>query len=346
MLLWLDSFDNFGTSTGSAPSPAGVIERKYSGIVYFESIMDIETGRLGGYCLNLPWNSINYPRCQPLALTTNSTLIIGLAVKVLTPGVADRFLNFAHSTNRGVNLRYITGELAIYDRSGAQLEITSGLGWTSGTWKYVECKIVCDVSGSYTVKVDGVIKLSGSAVDTRPAVGQDYNSSFQLQASQASAGNVHIDDLYCCDGSGTANNDFLGNVRVEAIRPDAAGDSTQLTPSAGNNYECVDEEVCDDDTTYVESVTIGQKDLYGTDAAISETIFGVQANTDCRETDASSFDIKTLCKSGGNESADVGQAIGGTDYVTKTRILETDPADSNPWTASGINAAQFGLEVA
>ena len=29
-LLWVDGFENYGTSTGSAPSPAGIMARKYN----------------------------------------------------------------------------------------------------------------------------------------------------------------------------------------------------------------------------------------------------------------------------------------------------------------------------
>ncbi|GAJ22505.1 unnamed protein product, partial [marine sediment metagenome] len=45
---------------------------------------------------------------------------------------------------------------------------------------------------------------------------------------------------------------------VETLRPNAAGDETNLTPMGnGANWECVDEAVADEFTTYVEKIGYG-----------------------------------------------------------------------------------------
>lgn len=343
MLLWVDGFDNYGTSVGNVPSPTGVISRKYS-LVGAESWIEMGVGRLGGYAIRLVWDQTCY--FSPGTLTTNATMIVGFAFKVGQLPTSDaKFLIFYDGVTSGVNFKLTPdGEISVY-RSTTLLGTTSGASLSGGAWRYIEVKVVCSDTGSVVVRVDEDVKLTLSSVDTK-AGSNDYHTTFRFTGiSTGSSGAIQIDDLYCCDGSGIANNDFLGNVRVVAIRPDAAGDSTQLTPSAGANYECVDEEICDDDTTHVESATVGHKDLYGTDAAVTGDILGVQVNTDCKETDATSFDLKTVCKSNTTESADVGQAIGSTDYVTKTRVLEEDPHTSTAWVAAGVNAAQFGLEI-
>ena len=74
-------------------------------------------------------------------------------------------------------------------------------------------------------------------------------------------------------------------------------------------------------------------------------IVGVQINTDCRDTDLNTFNVKTQIKSGGTESAGAAQAIALTNYVTTTRISETDPNTGSAWSAAAINAVQFGVEV-
>ena len=51
-LLWIEGFEGFGTTTGAAPKPAGAMGRKYPFIAQ-EGSMDIETGRDGGYCIEL-----------------------------------------------------------------------------------------------------------------------------------------------------------------------------------------------------------------------------------------------------------------------------------------------------
>ena len=62
-----------------------------------------------------------------------------------------------------------------------------------------------------------------------------------------------VDDLYVLDGTAStpANNDFLGDVRVEGLDPNAAGSNAAWTPSAGANYACVNETPPTDDTSYV-----------------------------------------------------------------------------------------------
>ena len=49
------------------------------------------------------------------------------------------------------------------------------------------------------------------------------------------------------------------------LRPNAAGGNTGLTPSAGANWECVDEETPDEDTTYVYITDADGYDTYTTD---------------------------------------------------------------------------------
>ena len=52
---------------------------------------------------------------------------------------------------------------------------------------------------------------------------------------------------------------------VETLRPNAAGDLTECTPSAGDNYECVDEPEQDGDATYVAAEEETATDLYNLD---------------------------------------------------------------------------------
>jgi hypothetical protein len=231
-------------------------------------------------------------------------------------------------------------------RRGTTVLATSVAAFGVEVWRYIEFKVVCnDTTGSYELRIGEETVLSATDVDTKAGT-HDYHDSFRFYgAGLTDADATIIDDCYILDGSGTLN-DFLGNVRVLTIRPNAAGDTTEWAPSAGDNYAAVDEEVCDDDTSYVEDDTADQTDLYNY-GAISATagVIGVQVNTDCRETDATSFSLKTVCKSGATTDADAGQAIGSASYVTRTRILETDPDTAAAWTAGGVNAAQFGVKV-
>ncbi len=335
-LLWIDGFEGYGTSTGSAPSPTGVMGRRYS--MVSESGIDIETGRLAGYCMELASSSCEV--ATP-ALTTDATLIIGFAFKI-TSGGANNIVVMRTGTTTGMGVRWLdTGELSV--RLGTStIDTTTTLGLLPNTWYWLEFKVVTNNStGSYELKIGGTTALSGSSIDTQPGASA-YHDNVYFSSSLS----LSIDDLYICDSTGSLNNDFLGNCRVLAIRPTADGTTTDWTPSAGDAYSCVDEHPINDDTDYVESDTTDTLDLYGY-ADISDVgdIFGVQINTCCRETDATNFSLKTTIRSGTTNYDDSAQVIGTTNYINKKRIAEVDPDTSAAWTISGLNAAEFGIKV-
>jgi hypothetical protein len=344
MLLWIEGFEGFGTTIGSAPSPTNVVSRKYSGVSN-ESDMDIEVGRLGGYCIEFPYTG-RTQYLSPAALTINSILVVGVAVRFTTLGNSS-FLRFYDGATLGMNVRLtINGELAVY-RGTTLIATTSGLGIQIATWYYVEFKVLCHASaGSYELRVGEETVLSATGVNTQ--VGSNaYHTTFQLAQYTVDAP-TQFDDTYCLDGSGSVNNDFLGNMRVNAIYPNADTVAKAWTRSAGSdNYVLVDEVVCDDDTTYVESETTDQKDLYEYSplSGVVSAIKGIQINTICRETDAESFDLVTVVKSGSTESDNSPQAIGSTNYVVKRRIVELDPDTGLAWTVSGVNAVQAGIKM-
>jgi hypothetical protein len=344
MLLWIDGFDSYGATAESAPSPSTILQRKYLSYVNTYSDIKIGAGRLSGYSLKMPLETEGAAYIGTPVLTTDPTLIIGGAFKfVRYDATTQPFLTLYDGATRGVNIRWTpTGQFAIYNQD-TLLGTTGGTALSTGIWYYVEFKIYCHESaGTYEVHVGEVSVGSGSSLDTMAGSDSFYD---RVRITGCYGSSYYIDDFYICDSTGAANNDFLGNVRVQALRPSAAGDSTQLTPSTGDNYTCVDEEVCNDDTDYVESGTVGHKDLYTFGDTTVSHVKGVMVCTDCRETDATSFSLTTVCKSGATESDDSAQPIGTTSFITKRRLLETDPNTATAWTVSDLNAAQFGVKV-
>jgi hypothetical protein len=343
MLLWIEGFDNFGTS--GAPTPTGSIGRKYPTLAS-ENKMVVVVGRLGGYALAPNYDNTCY--LSPGALTTNATMVLGFAVKFPVNLYAPRFAALYDGTTRSIGVsRGNDGEL-IVDCAGTVLGTTVGAGITTDAWYYIELKVVCNANGSVVLQVGEQTVLSLPDVNTKAGT-NDYHTTFRLMGTcTGTVGEAtRYDDLYCLDGTSAINNDFLGNMRVATMLPEAAGDSTDFTPSAGDNYACVDENPSNDDTDYVEDATTDHTDLYNYTAltAISSGIVGCQVNTVCRETDATSYNLKTVCKSDDTASDDAGQAIGTTSYVNRKRIIETDPDTGVAWLQAGLNAAQFGVKV-
>jgi hypothetical protein len=340
MLLWIEGFEGMGATDSAAPAPAGVMSRKYVNVLQSD-YQYLMAGRTGGHCLEMRgWGGFSTP-----ALTTNATVVVGFGFYFAA--IANvRIMSLSDGATEGINLRMeTTGELAIY-RGTTFLARTTGLGLTNATWYWIELKVYChDTSGTYEVRVGGVNKLSASGVDTKAG----SNAYHNIATIPAPNGTVRYDDIYILDGSGAANNDFLGNMKVVGVFPNGdVGGYTDFTPSSGtDHYALVDENPTNDNTDYVESSTTGHKDLwdYGAVSGLGAAIAGLQVNTEVRETDASSFSLITLIKSGATESADSAQAIGSTNYKTLRRISETDPATGAAWTVSGVSAAQFGVKV-
>jgi hypothetical protein len=170
---------------------------------------------------------------------------------------------------------------------------------------------------------------------------------------------TQFDDFYLLDDQGSApTNDFLsgpitgGDVFVKRIRPEAAGVSTQFTKTGVANWSDVAEDKEDGDSSYVESKTATEKDLYNYEDispfGIGE-IFGVIAKPVLKKTTGGSRTYRLLCKSNATEDPTGTRYASAGSYVRQTYIWETNPDAALPvgtaWTVDTFNAAQFGLEI-
>jgi hypothetical protein len=340
-LLWVDGFEGYGETVDGSPAPTGVLQRKYS-VTAGTTTMLTKAGRYGGMCIYFGGSTNSL---FTASLTTHDTLIAGCGWYNNNAGDC-AILTFADTGTYGMWVRKKSGvgELELM-RGAAVVDTTSGLGLSLSTWYYVEMKIKChDSTGTYEVKVGGSTVLSATGVDTKISSNNYHDSAgFRPVASRA----PNYDDFYICDGSGAINNDFLGDCKIVRIDPngdDTANWSTS-TPSA-NHYENVDEVETDDNTSYIEETTTNTTDLFDYENVSGlSSIKGVQICTECRETDANSYSIKTPIESGGNQYDDSAQTIGTPNYVTKVRVAGTDPDTGALWTESGLNAAKFGVKV-
>lgn len=340
-LLWIEGFEGFGTTTGGAPLPAGALARKYVDVTR-EFVMNIEDGRISGYCLEIDDTSAQF---STPVLTNNATMTFGTAFR--SDGSDDYPIVALYDGNqKGINIRldHATGEISLW-RDNNWIAATTGLGIQVNTWYYVELQVTCDnVTGAYEVRVGENDVLSDSGLDTQAGSNAYHDRVVFLPGAACLA---RWDDIYVCDGSGTDNNDFLGNCKVTPLYPDGDDTDNWTTACQANHYENVNMNPSDEDANYVEEDTVNVTDLYDYDdlGGGIASVFGLQINTECRETDANSFDIKLPVDSNGTQNDGAALTIGTTDWVTKTRLVETDPDTGNLWTVNAINAAKFGIKV-
>jgi hypothetical protein len=341
-LLWLDGFEGYGETIDANPAPSGVLQGKYCPASSTNTML-IRAGRHGGFAIyyGSSTNELRTPH-----LTTHDTMIVGCGFYRSTLD-ACAIMSFIDTGTLGMWLRVKqeTGELELLRGGATLIATTSGLNIGLSNWHWIEMKIKCHSSaGEYEVRVGGETVLSATGVNTKEG-SNDYHDTFGFRPVPSEA--PMYDDLYVCDGSGSINNDFLGDCKIVRIDPD--GDDTTnwgtSTPSA-NHYENISEVEGDEDTSYIEETASSTLDLFDYEAVAGlGTIYGVQICTQCRESDAASHSLITPIESGGNQYDDSAQVVGTPDYITAVRVAGTDPDTSSLWTMSGLNAAKFGVKV-
>jgi hypothetical protein len=325
MLLFMDGFDHYVT--------ANILSKWTSGGGNI-----INPGRTGIGCLQVP---ITLTKTLP---SSYSTIITGFALYVagFTNDAYVVKFNDGATTHLGI-ITTTDGRFAVRRGDGTWLGVTATSPVTLFTWNYVEFKATIDDSvGSYEIRVNGVTILSATGIDTRNG-GASTANTYSLDADS----NYYYDDLYVCDDSGSINNTFRGDVKIECLFPTSDGYLTQFTPSTpGDHYTLVDEAAPDGDTTYVYTSGIGNIDSYGFSnlTVISGSVLGVQVLPYARKDDAGSRSFAPMIYISGVAYSGEAISIGNT-YVYYPEIFDLSPATSSAWTIAEVNASEFGTKL-
>lgn len=137
---------------------------------------------------------------------------------------------------------------------------------------------------------------------------------------------------------------------TETLRPNDVGDESNLSPSAGDNYACVDEAEPDENTTYVETTSTSYlRDLYEVEAS------GVGAGTINSVTvyfriatepfaKATTYG-KAAIKSGTTADDGDEESLSDDEYVTYSHTWTENPDTSAAWTWSDIADLQIGVSL-
>ncbi len=283
-----------------------------------------------------------------------STIVVGFAVRSTGWDNNVQLLQLSESGTNHIQLRTTAAGRLQVCRSTTQIGSTGTATLTTNLFYYVELKVtIHDSTGSFEVRVNGTTDITGSSLDTRNGGTSGVIDTLVLGDNTGSAPNFSVnldwDDLYVLDTSGSSpTNDFLGDVRIEALLPDNNGNSSQLVGSDGNstnNYQLVDESAPNGDTDYVESSTVGDKDTYsyGNLTSTTGTVYGVQILPYAKKTDAGVRSIKSVARLSGTETDSSDKTL-STSYGYLPDIRETKPG-GGAWSISDVNSAEFGVKV-
>ena len=158
---------------------------------------------------------------------------------------------------------------------------------------------------------------------------------------------AYFDDFYVDELSGETPSAPSGR-RFHYQAANGAGVNAQFTPSAGSNYQNVDETPPDGDTTYNKALVAGKKDTFTVATftlAADHVIRAVIPTAVVRKTDAG-LDTKLILHAyDGATYQESAQKSVATAYgeIWDRMLLQND---STAWNETDFNSYQFGYESA
>jgi len=271
-------------------------------------------------------------------LTARDEYYVAFLYKFNVLDTAGNFFNFMNGST-------ILGSL-YHGYNATVLTATKGPSFTSlgvGTKQFtsgqellieINYKPATDATGKFIVKINGIIDLNLTNIISA-------SNALQIDRIQI-GGNVHNT---ACDNIIVDSSEWIGNTKITGVTPSASGNYTQWTPSAGDNYDCVNE-IPASDTDYVSTNTIDMIDTYAMGNMPSEAV-----SIKCV---SSHFRAKTEGAPTPTKIAPVFR-IGGTDYIGTENIISTsflsysqvwenNPATSSSWAVNEVNSLEGGVK--
>lgn len=328
---------------------AAQIERVWDGTTIGSNLPAIETigGRRSGACITLGGNLEFIQK----GFVGSKTMVIGWAGRMQIPASNTSFMQVWGSQGRHLSFQVTSNGAIRITNSTVEIAISADDVVVDDVFQYYEFKFTIDpTTGIVEARVDGVEVLNETSQDT-------FNDGSELAYGiifrcPAISNGHRIDDVYILNDSGGAPyNDFLGDIRVDALLPTGDGALSQFdtaTPSS-NHWENVDDNPADDDTSYNESATANDEDLFTFPAlpviTPAHTVFGVKVVATLNKSDAGIQDFRMVCRPDAT-SFDSGTDLPcQTDFRFHEHIFEEDPDASAPWTTATIDASEFGVKV-
>ena len=237
------------------------------------------------------------------------------------------------------------GELIAYRRDYVFNTVlhTTAVGLIqASTWHYIEVKIFfSDTVGTVEFYVDGVSAGGSTGLDTCYITGEGAVGVFF-------GGRGWIDDVYVNDGSGSYNNDFLGDVTIETVRPTSDSSPLQWTATPGATHYTGIDEAAYSATDYITHDVVGERDQFGIGNLTTNpsSIHAVAVNSNATKTDTGSVSLKQYIKSSASENLSAADALAYGSVLNYQHIVERDPNGTIAWTKSAVDAAEIGVEVA
>lgn len=330
-LLFMDGFDHYATAdilkkwdlSGGAPAIGA-------------------TGRRGGG--GISFNGSAVAPSITKNITAGATFVVGFYFKPTTLGGSARIIaTFLDSGSQQCEIRVNTsGTLSVTRNGSALTDGTSTNTLTLDAEYFLEWKVTIANSisaGTCVVRLNGTDWITVATSQDLQATANASANAFRLGGNATSVSYV-ADDFYLTDGT-----TFLGDVRVDVLYPNGAGNYQDWTPSSGTDHAALVDETAPNTSDYLTGGAAGTKETLALGSTGSSgTVIGVQVCNAVAKSDAGSSTVKNLIRSGSTDAngADYNPS---TSYLYNISMHETDPATSSAWTISAVNALEAGVEV-
>lgn len=333
-VLLVDSFDHYTTAQ---------ITRKHSAAI--GAVIDTAVKRTGRASMDINLFDVLVP-------SHPATCICGFAFRAdVEASNEGTILNFMGGGFNHFLLKHmIVGGVAVFQlvkHEGTIIATSTSHHVLLGDWHYIEVKaLIHSTDGTFSMRVDGVAVTWDATMTSLVTRGLGPAYVDQVRIRKAEFAQAWIDDLYIADTSGGVNDNFLGAVTVQCLLPDTDGTLVDWASSGVGQAAMVDDETPDDDTTYLESSTSGEKfsnrvPLLGT----TGTVKAVQVVSCAKRTGGAGPDIKNIVRNSGgtlSEGSSITPETSG--YNFHPSVFNTAPG-SVAWTPALVNTSQYGAEV-
>ena len=283
-----------------------------------------------------------------LPTTPNARVIVGIRFKIAALVAIGDFITLYDGTTVHDTVSLLSNGTLQVERAGTTLIAgpTTEVA-TAEVWHYLCVNILIGDAGvgEVEMRLDNNEVIAPTVLDTRNA------GTAQVTRIAISGAGGGADIAYCdyviVDGAGSSNNTTLTvDPRVDYLGVTGAGATTQLDPSAGSNYQNVDE-VPPSTADYNSTDVLNELDTYAIadlDLLTSQQVFFTNAVALVHKDDAGARSGAAVLRSGGTDFVGANLALSTTEHYTN-RLDDVDPFDSATWTRTKVNATEPGAKL-
>ncbi len=281
-------------------------------------------------------------------------------IKALPAAVTTLFAGFRLSLNPGAGIAFRdsngtscfsvqcnpANNVTILDGSGNVLGTSISGVFPANGWFYLEVgAFISQSAGTCSVRINGAEVLALTGVNTKGgSLGTVQQYGVVAASSNLTCSTAH---WYFCDNNGSSpQNSFLGDVRVQCLRP-TSNAAVSFTPNGDSaNYQNVSMATPNPSTDFNSSTTVGATDTFGFQPVAGGliSIMGVAVKAVASKSDAGLRGFSTTITSGPTTQAGTPVML-GTTLTLAQQIMQDNPNTTGQWTQQAVDALVAGYTI-